>query len=113
MKRLLLIAILLSGCAVRFTTNPTEGDICILYCRITNCTAQDAPTPLPDSPSSGTTPMLKVEPKGPNDQSGGMTATGGATHCHTTEVGAKSYSDTIVAIGMAFAGIYAKIHGLF
>lgn len=111
MKRLLLV-LLLCGCAVRVTNNPPEWDSCLLYCRITNCTAQDTPTPLPDSPSSsGTSTFLKVEPKGANGESGGMTASGSATHCHTVEVGAKSYSDTIAAIGVALAGVYAKMHG--
>ena len=111
MKIFLLAVILMSGCAVRATTNPTEWESCLLYCRITNCTAQDVPKPLEPSTSDNVTPLLPKAPPNVTAEEGKIAVSGDSTHCTTLEVGAKSYSDTIAALGLALAGIYAKVHG--
>lgn len=117
MKRLLLVACLVAGCGFRIQPSPSplfEG--CLLYCRISDCTAKNIPTPLAQSPSdpiNGIPPLLKA-PKGVSvDEQGKMAVNGDDTHCTTLEVGAKSYSDTLMALGLAFGSIYAKIHGFF
>ena len=92
MKRFLAILLLVSGCAVRFQTHPFAIEAGLLYSRITNCTAQDIPPPLV-----------------PNEAPLKMSAEGDKTNCTTLEVGAKSYADSISAIGIALMGILAKI----
>jgi hypothetical protein len=116
-KRLLLI-VLLSGCAYRIQQHPSLFEGCLLYCRISDCTAKDIPTPLQPSasdPVNGIPPLLRAPKPSPGGtiEEGKMAVQGDDTHCTTLEVGAKSYSDTLMALGMALGAIYAKIHGLF
>jgi hypothetical protein len=119
-KWLALAALVLSGCAYRIQPSPQPDTLplmegCFLYCRITDCTAKDIPPPLIPSvsdPVNGIPPLLKA-PKGVTvDDQGHMGVSGDDTHCTTLEVGAKSYSDTIAAIGMALGAIWLKIHGI-
>lgn len=99
MKRLLLIALFVSGCAFRAQMSPPVLEGVLLYGRDTNCTAEDVPAPLaPDF----------VGPPAPVPQTVHDTPDG-ARHCSTLEVGAKSYTDTVGALGVAIAGILAKM----